>query len=100
MAAWIFRLLFLKSINSIPMKFSFTAIVLLVVSVCLGQNVKGYYVTADGARSEGYFKPANFFNENNLYFNVSQSGTDYAHLDPAAIKEYGAGDDGIFKNIP
>ncbi len=79
------------------MKFYFTAIILLVVSVCFGQNVKGYYVTANGIRTEGYYKPANFFNENNLYFSTSDSGTEYKKIDPALITEYGAGNDGVFK---
>ncbi|MFP9115102.1 hypothetical protein ACLI1A_14280 [Flavobacterium sp. RHBU_3] len=76
------------------------SIMLFFASFALNaQNVKGYYITTSGQRTEGYFKSVNFYNENNLLFTSAETGTDYAKVDPETVSEYGAGDDVVFKKF-
>lgn len=76
-----------------------SAIVLIAGFFSHAQNVKGYYITEAGNRTDGYFKQANFFNESNLYFETSESDAEYTHISADEIKEYSAGTDVKFQKF-
>ena len=56
------------------------------------ENVSGYYITASGQRTEGYFKDTYFQDETTLRFSAT-SGGKFEKLEPSMIQEYGIGQD-------
>ena len=70
--------------------FTFLA-ALLFASVSYAQDIKGYYITASGQRTEGYFKQADFNDTASLRFSTSKKG-EYAPLSDNVV-EYGTDED-------
>lgn len=67
--------------------------VLFIASICAyGQEAqKGYYITNNNQKVEGYFKPTDFFDVTSLKFKKALE-SDYISLPADGITEYGIGD--------
>ena len=72
------------------MRFFTLLAVILFTAQSFAQDVKGYYITYDGNKVEGYFKEGDFNDASSLEFK-QMSKSQYVKLSADAMKEYGVG---------
>jgi len=78
------------------MRFFSVLSLLLLTMQSLAQDVKGYYITYDGNKVDGYFKQGDFNDLSSLEFKRS-SKSGYIKMSADAIKEYGVGNEFKFE---
>lgn len=78
------------------MRFFSILTLLFFASQSFAQDVKGYYITYDGNKVDGYFKEGDFNDLSSLEFKRS-SKSDYIKISANAIKEYGVADEFKFE---